>query len=130
MIVLTEHKTSRKTGKPRRIMLGHPALVDLLKECIGGRTEGHIFLRWDEKPWNVPLMDKRFATARKAGGLRKELVLYLTRHEFATDVYGRVGDIKSVGDLLGHTQIATANRYARANPTRMKAHQAGFVENL
>src|SRR5215467_14784505 len=42
-IVLREHKTARKTGKPRRIPIGRK-LGDLLNQAIAQRTEGPVFL--------------------------------------------------------------------------------------
>ena len=42
-IVLREHKTARKTGKPRRIPIGQK-LGSLLDQAIGTRTEGPVFL--------------------------------------------------------------------------------------
>ena len=42
-IILREHKTARKTGKPRRIPIGRK-LGELLAQAIGDRQAGPIFL--------------------------------------------------------------------------------------
>ena len=43
VITLKEHKTARKTGKPRHIPVGKK-LGELLDQAIGNRTDGPVFL--------------------------------------------------------------------------------------
>src|SRR6185295_11389384 len=43
VITLKEHKTARKTGKPRRIPIGRK-FGELIEQAVGNRTEGPVFL--------------------------------------------------------------------------------------
>jgi integrase len=129
-IVLEIHKTSSKTGKDRRIAVGHPTLVRLINESIGDRTAGTIFLRVDGSSWTADAMSAAFRKARDAAGLRRGLVLYLARHEHGTELYKKTQDIKSVSDALGHSNISTTMRYTRINVDQMKKNQMMIDDGL
>lgn len=129
-IVLTEHKTARKTGRPRRIAVGHPALIEIVREAIGDRTEGFIFMRASNKPWTTIAIGAAYREARLKAGLPKGLVPYLCRHEHATELYKTTGDLKSVADALGHAQLSTTMRYTRIDGDRLKSNQKLFKEGL
>lgn len=129
-IVLTQHKTAAKTGKPRRIAVGHASLITILEAAIGTRTEGFIFLRANGRPWKPEMISAAYRVARKAAGLRNGLVPYLARHEHATAIYKTTGDIKAVADLLGHAQISTTMRYTRVDIDQMKNNQQRFDDSL
>lgn len=129
-ILLADHKTVRKTGKPRRIPIGHPALRAILETAIAGRQEGEIFLRSCGRPWTPSALSAAYRKARKAAGLRDELVLYLTRHEHGTEMYRRTRDPKAVSDALGHSSPTTTFRYMRAQLDILQENQAKFDEGL
>lgn len=129
-ILLADHKTVKKTGKPRRIPVGHPALRAILETAIAGRQEGTIFLRSCGRPWTPPTLSAAYRKARKAAGLRDELVLYLTRHEHGTEMYRRTRDPKAVSDALGHANFSTTMRYMRAQLDVLQENQAKFDEGL
>ncbi len=127
-IVIAKHKTARKTGKPRRIAVGHPALLEIINSQIGDRTEGHIYLRAGGQPWTVEAASAIFRAAKVRHSLRPGLVMYLSRHEHGTDLYKATGDIKSVADALGHSNISTTMRYTRVDSETLKKNQRLFVE--
>jgi integrase len=108
-IVLHEHKTARKTGKPRRIPIGHK-LGALLDQAIGSRTEGPIFLSPAGKAWTVPNLSRTYGRLRDNAGLPRDLVLYLARHECGTKICREKG-IEYARRLLGHANISTTQRY-------------------
>jgi integrase len=108
-IVLKQHKTARKTGKPRRIPIGRK-LGELLAEAIGTRTIGAIFLSPAGKPWTVPNLSRTYGRLRDNAGLPRDLVLYLARHECGTKICREKG-IEYARRLLGHTNISTTQRY-------------------
>jgi len=56
-------------------------------------------------------IEKPFRQARKAAKLPKELVLYSTRHSFATDLLDKTGNLKLVQDVLGHESVTTTQKY-------------------
>ena len=84
-IVVKEHKTARKTGKPRRIPIGRK-LAKLLDQAIGKRSEGPIFLSPAGKSWTVPNLSRTYGRLRDNAGLPNDLVLYLARHECGTKI--------------------------------------------
>ena len=109
-IVLAQHKTARKTGKPRRIVLG-PKLAPIADEGIAGRSEGPIWPRNEKgEHWTPHQLSVEFRRIRDRLGLPKDLVLYSLRHYFATRA-ARVLEIHKVSQLLGHTNPQTTMRY-------------------
>lgn len=129
-IVLAEHKTARKTGRARRIAIGHPSFKAILQQAVGGRASGPIFLRAGGKPWTADYLSRIYRTARKRAGLPEGLVLYLSRHEFATQVYRATKDLLATARALGHAQTATTERYTRVDGEQLKAIQRLFDDAL
>ena len=109
MIVLREHKTARKTGKPRRIPIGQK-LGELLDQAIGKRSEGPVFLSPAGRGWSVQNLCRTYSRMRDQAGLPRDLVLYLARHECGTKICREKG-IEYARRLLGHANISTTQRY-------------------
>jgi integrase len=108
-IVLREHKTARKTGKPRRIPIGRK-LGELIALAIGDRQAGPVFLSPAGKAWTVPNLSRTYSRLRNEAGLPRDLVLYLARHECGTTICREKG-IEFARRLLGHANISTTQRY-------------------
>lgn len=122
VISLADHKTAGKTKKPRRIAIGH-ALEQLLAEAIGTREIGPIFLTARGKAWTVPALGQVFRRIRKKGGLPKDLVLYLARHEFASRLVDADVDIHGVAQSLGHSGLQTVKRYVKVKSQKLRDWQ-------
>lgn len=116
-IKLGEHKTERH-GKPREISIGKKFEV-LLREAIGTRTEGFVFLTPRGKAWTPARIAAVHSGLREKAGLPKELVPYCARHRFATDLFKLTKDIKTVSVMLGHKKMTTADRYTHPNVGEM-----------
>ena len=56
-------------------------------------------------------IEKPFRQARKAAKLPKELILYSTRHSFATDLLDKTWNLKLVQDVLGPESVTTMQEY-------------------
>ncbi|UWZ83473.1 tyrosine-type recombinase/integrase [Occallatibacter riparius] len=54
---------------------------------------------------------KAFRKARTAAGFGRDIVPYLTRHTFATEILAETKNLALVKDLLGHDSIATTQQY-------------------
>jgi integrase len=108
-IIVRQHKTSRKTGKPRRIPIGRK-LGELIRLAIGDRQAGPIFLSPAGKAWTVPNLSRTYSRLRDMAGLPRDLVLYLARHECGTKICREKG-IEYARRLLGHSDISTTQRY-------------------
>ena len=89
-IVLKQHKTAWKVGRPRVIPVGK-RLAELIEQAIGDRTEGPIFLRRSGKPWTTNTISQQFRQQRNRAGLPKDLCLYLTRREHGTKLCAATG---------------------------------------
>lgn len=113
-IVLMKHKTSRKTGKPRRISVG-AVLEAIFLESLGDRTTGPIFLKPMGNPWDPNSMSAAFRRARNELGLHKEIVLYTSRHEHGTAMYNMYGELKAAKSL-GHEGLGMITRYVKIKP--------------
>jgi integrase len=109
LVTLKEHKTARKTGKPRRIPIGRK-LGELLAQAIAERQAGPIFLSPAGKARSVPNLSRTYSRLRDLAGLPRDLVLYLARHECGTKICREKG-IEYARRLLGHTNISTTQRY-------------------
>lgn len=110
MLLLTDHKTSRKTGA-KAIVLNPPALA-VLKDLtrvgayvIAGETAGT-----DEEKPRADLK-KPWALVTKRAGL-EGVRIHDLRHNFASFGAGGGMGLPVIGKLLGHTQPQTTARYA------------------
>lgn len=121
-ITREEHKTARKTGRPRVIPIGNK-LAPLLREAIGERTEGPIFLDGKGRPWSSSALSAAHRRYRDKAGLDKEIVLYLARHRFGTELIRAGEDIKTVADLMGHASITTTQRYVHRDVRELRGKQ-------
>lgn len=132
-IILADHKTATKTGKPRVIEVGKK-LASILLESIratgsglqapagtgnpepeASRTAGPLFLTKKGRAWTPAHLSDQFRTIRNKAGLDRTLVLYLTRHEFATKLVRANVNIMDVAASLGHTNFKTTEKYLHAN---------------
>ena len=121
VITLKEHKTARKTGQARRIPVGRK-LVGLLDQAIGTRADGPVFLSPSDRAWKVGNLSRTYSRLRDQAGLPKDLVLYLARHECGTKICREKG-IEYARRLLGHTDIATTQRYMHLDERELRDAQ-------
>jgi integrase len=121
VIVLQEHKTARKSGKPRTIVVGRK-LGKLLRLAIGKRKSGPLFQAPRGNGWTVKNLSTQFLRARTAAGLDRELVLYSARHEAGTAFCKEHGILKA-SRLLGHATINTTQRYVHPDLEELKQAQ-------
>lgn len=122
VIELREHKTATKTRKPRLIGIGEK-FDAIIRESIGDRTSGPIFLNPNGEAWDPQKLSRKFRELRDQAGLDDELCLYLARHAFATAFYEATEDIKATADQLGHTNIQTTLRYVKRNKKLLSKNQ-------
>jgi len=120
-IVLREHKTARKTGKPRIIPVGQ-ALAALLRQAKGSRTRGPLFLAPHGGPWNSRTLSATFRYLRKKCRLKSDLVLYQTRHYAGTKLCETAGP-HVAKDVLGHSSIKTTERYIHTTTDQLARAQ-------
>jgi integrase len=125
-LVLTKHKTARKTGKPRIIPIGNK-LGELIAEGAGDRTAGPIFRSPRGTAWTPANLSATYRSLRDAAGLPKHLCLYLARHEHASEMVRRF-DIHAAKEALGHSSINTTQRYVHTKLEDKLSRQDAFGE--
>jgi integrase/recombinase XerD len=64
-------------------------------------------------PLSVHQLNNIFHRVAKAAGITKAVNLHSLRHSFATHLYDRHVDIRTIQALLGHDKLETTARYAR-----------------
>jgi len=98
-----------KTENSIRVIPIPVEIVDALREHIGGREEGFVFVTKSGRPWNGDLVLKRHLH----GKLKVNGNLHTFRHTFATRQLHAGVPIAVVSKLLGHGSISTTlNIYA------------------
>lgn len=121
-IVLQEHKTAAKTGRPRIIAIGQQ-FAATLKRAIGYRLEGPIFLASHGNAWTPENLSGMHRRLRDAAGLPGDLVLYLARHRFGTEALKAGVPLKDVADLMGHASVTTTEIYLHRDVTELAGDQ-------
>jgi integrase/recombinase XerD len=65
------------------------------------------------QPLTTRQLNRLFHETADAAGIRKAVNLHSLRHSFATHLYDRRVDIRTIQALLGHSKLETTARYAR-----------------
>lgn len=85
----------------------HRAMSSRVKQILAarsaGRSEGWVWRsRYKGKHIGEGMVYRRWARARHAAGLPRELVLYCARHDFGSFVLAKTGNLKAVMNAMGH----------------------------
>ena len=117
------HVQQAKGKKDRLVMLSPETLVMLRawwkirpKDCDDGVPMPERLLfpgRGEGRPLTTHQLNNIFHKAAKAAGITKAVNLHSLRHSFATHLYDRGVDIRTIQALLGHSKLTTTARYAR-----------------
>jgi integrase/recombinase XerD len=112
-----------KGKKDRQVMLS-PETLGLLREWWkvrktrydAGVPAGERWLfpgRRQGRPLTQRQVSRLFHEAVEAAGIKKKLTLHALRHSFATHLFDRGVDIRTIQALLGHEKLETTARYTR-----------------
>lgn len=95
-----------KGGKTRLVPI-HPALVEPLREACRWSRDGWLF----PSPLRDGPCDPVTINRILRGVLPRGFSTHGLRHRFATQVHSRSKDLRAVQTLLGHSSLATTQRY-------------------
>lgn len=110
-IVLRDHKTKKATGDNRRLVL-NCVLLKLIKRLMADAPpSGHLFVNKRGRPWQTSALCRNIQRIRKRAGLPASVRLYSTRHSFGTGLLMAGESTATVMELMGHRQLASAQRY-------------------
>jgi integrase len=102
---LTNHKTARKTGKPRIVYLT-PSMIELTKRLMAMHPEGPLFRGpRGKRPFTRNGIRCRFRRLRKQLPHLAGVVAYTYRHSYATDALANGVPMATVAELMGHRDL-------------------------
>src|SRR5262249_50116746 len=109
--VFEEHKTSRKTGEARVVILT-AAMVELTRKLRALVPKGTpLFRNEDGEPWSNNAVRCRFRRVREKLGLGGDVVAYLYRHAVCTDLLESGTGIAQAAEILGHKDTKMVMRH-------------------
>lgn len=108
--ILKEHKTAKKTGKPRVIYLS-PDMLELTKKQMDKHPKGSLFPNTRGKPFSRNAWRCRFRRLREKFPNLKDVVCYSTRHTYISDALVKGVGLAQLAELAGHTSTAMITRH-------------------
>lgn len=132
-----EYLTCSDSHKERIIPFGsiaRDALGRYLKEgrpkLVGDDSEQWLFTNCSGQPMSRQGFWKLIKAYGKKAGIETEITPHMLRHSFAAHMIGNGADLKSVQEMLGHSDISTTQVYAQMEQRKMrevymKAHPRG-----
>ena len=92
---------------------GRPKLLD-------GKQSEYFFVSTRGNQMKTDAMRKMFKATLRAAGVDETLSPHAMRHTFATDLLGGGADLRSVQEMLGHSNLSTTQIYTHLSPDRLK----------
>lgn len=87
--------------------------------------DGPLFLGARGGPLHPRLVQGMVAKLRRGLGLPETATPHALRHSFATHLLAEGADLRAIQELLGHTSLATTQRYTKVDLTRLvEVHRA------
>ena len=108
--VLTQHKTAKKTGKPRVIYLS-PDMLEVTRVQMSLHPDGPLFPNTRGKAFSRNAWRCRFRRLREKFPNLKDVVCYSTRHTYITDALIKGVGLAQLAELAGHSSTAMITRH-------------------
>jgi len=122
-----------KGSKERIVPIGGSALywinqyLDKERFCIAKPDSGStMFLNFRGKPFSRMGIWKLIRQYALAGGVEKEISPHTFRHSFATHLLEGGADIRTVQEMLGHSNIVTTEIYTHVDREYLKEVHRSF----
>jgi site-specific recombinase XerD len=127
------HIVQGKGRKDRRVYMS-PDAVASVQQCLaqhpGGQAQGYVF--WNRKrvqqPLSVKAIQKKMERYAKAAGIKASC--HSLRHTFASNLLEHGAEVVAIRDFLGHSQIASSERYAKISSQKIKQEYMRTMQKL
>ena len=121
-----------KGDKERLVPFGEVAAQKLLKymnevrpELVKGRNISEVFVNYKGEPISRKGVWKRFQEMEALSGVQSKV--HTLRHSFATHLLAGGADLRSVQELLGHSDLSTTTIYTHVTDRQLEdAHKKYF----
>lgn len=117
----------REGGKERIIPFGRQAKMALIAYAAGARDElvseegeQTLFVNCSGKPMSRQGFWKLVKYYAEKAGIADEITPHTLRHSFAAHLVGNGADLRSVQEMLGHSDISSTQIYADMNHSRLR----------
>lgn len=115
-----------KGGKWRTVPISSPAILNGLADLCAQRPTGPLFVssRTGEARKDIR---KQIQRAAKVAGITKHVHPHLFRHSFATALLNGGSDLRTIQELLGHSELSTTQMYTHVADTMKRTATDGLV---
>jgi len=119
----------RQKGGGQKVVPANRLLLEHLKAIEPKGQDQYYFLN---PRTGKPLKDIRraIARARAAAGVMKKVTPHLFRHSIATHLLGSGANLRTIQQLLGHSQLATTEIYTHVAVEHMQGAVDKLLENV
>ena len=117
-------RVEQSKGRKDRLVMLSPDMLGLLREWWKVRPKGRdagvgaqerlLFPGYTPgRPMSTRNLARLYQRTVRAAGIHKTVTVHTLRHSFATHLYDRGVDIRTIQALLGHDKLETTARYTR-----------------
>ncbi|MCR4715121.1 MAG: tyrosine recombinase [Treponemataceae bacterium] len=103
-------------------------LSDGRPSIVGSRAVPWVFVNYQGKQFSRKGIWKRFKELEAQVGL--DAKVHTLRHSFATHLLAGGADLRSVQELLGHSDLSTTQIYTHVSSEELQAYHAEFFPNI
>lgn len=116
-----------KGDKERAVPLGRSAaaaLEEYLKigrpALLKHRSPANVFLNLRGRGFAPQTLWLRIKQRVRRSGIERNVTPHMLRHSFATHLLENEADLRAIQEMLGHSSIATTERYTHVNSARLR----------
>lgn len=101
------------------------AAIQIIERYKPLRKDMHLF-----NIGSLDMVNKRIKKVAKMCGIKKRISFHVSRHSFAVLALNYGMPIESVSKILGHTDIATTQIYAKVTSTKLEHDISAFESRI
>jgi site-specific recombinase XerD len=124
-------RVTGKGGKTRVVPIGEPAqralrrYLEVARHALGpGESERALFVSRSGRRLSGSDVRRRLEKWVREAAVAGRISPHTLRHSFATHLLEGGADLRSIQELLGHSNLSTTQVYTRVEPSRLRAEYA------